>query len=78
MKLERCPFCPPLFSSPEIIQKRIEANGFDVEAYRVRCATCHAQSPYKRNAWLHGWHTTKEEAAEAWNRRSEGGLILSG
>ena len=36
------------------------------------CSVCRAQSPYKRNAWLHGWHETVEEAANAWNRRADG------
>lgn len=64
-----CPFCS---GRPEIVNKHMRVNGFGGTVYRVRCSLCHAQSPYKRNSWLHGWHETMVDAAEAWNRRADG------
>ena len=64
--LKSCPFCGGV---AEYAAKQMTTNGYDGVAVRARCSRCHAQSPYKRNAWLHGWHETLEDAAEAWNRR---------
>ena len=65
-ELRPCPFCG---GSAEYVCKAALVNGFHGEVFRVRCSQCHAQSPYKRNPRLHGFHTTVESAADAWNRR---------
>lgn len=68
--LKPCPFCG---GEGEYRVKYIAAPyGEERMVVRVRCVKCHAQSPYKRNAWLHGWHVSVEEAAEAWNGRGAG------
>lgn len=67
-ELKPCPFCGGV-AAP--LYKHMTANGYDGTVYRMRCAICHAQSPYKRNAWLHGWHENLADAADAWNRRAK-------
>lgn len=67
-ELKRCPFCG---GEAEMVSKFMMANGFRGIAYRVRCSECYAQSPYKRNPILHGFHVSSDKAVEAWNRRAD-------
>ena len=71
-QLEECPFCK---GRAEMQQKRYDNARYTrfngVMLYRVRCSECHAQSPYKANEILHGWHTDERSAADAWNRRAD-------
>lgn len=63
-----CPFCG---GEAEFISKPMVVKRTERTVYRVRCADCYAQSPYRSNAFLHGYHETLGKAAEAWNRRKE-------
>lgn len=64
--LKTCPFCG---GKGETISKFMKVKGRERQVYRIRCSTCYAQSPYRANAYLHGFHETLDGAAEAWNRR---------
>ena len=66
--LLQCPFCG---GRAEVKCKHMAVNGYNGIVYRVRCALCYAQSPYRRNARLHGHHETLEQAVDAWNRRAK-------
>ena len=68
-ELRKCPFCG---GKGETISKFMTVKGKEHIVYRIRCEECYAQSPYKRNAYLHGFHETLNSAVEAWNWRVEG------
>jgi len=69
-KLKPCPFCG---GEADFISKPVATIKLETYmTYRVRCRECYAQSPYRSNAYLHGFHRTLDEAAEAWNRRADG------
>ena len=63
-ELRECPFCG---SDGEIVSKVLDSG----TVYRVRCRLCYAQSPYRANPVMHGFHTTVKKAADAWNRRAD-------
>ena len=65
--LKRCPFCG---GKAEYITKIMQVRWKEQLCYRIRCKDCYAQSPYKCNAYLHGFHETFEKAVDAWNRRN--------
>jgi Lar family restriction alleviation protein len=66
--LKRCPFCG---GKAEYITKIMQVRWKEQLCYRIRCSSCFAQSPYKRNAYLHGFHETLNAAVDAWNGRYE-------
>lgn len=67
--LKSCPFCGG--EAETICKPKTELRNSPT-LYRIRCERCYAQSPYRANAYLHGWHETLKDADEAWNRRAEG------
>lgn len=67
--LKPCPFCG---GKGETITKPMRVGEAKLKTfYRIRCEDCYAQSPYKRNAYLHGYHKTLADAVDAWNRRTK-------
>ena len=67
-ELKPCPFCG---GEAECVPKAAVIKLKDTMIYRYRCRVCYAQSPYMANSRLHGFHTTIDKAAEAWNRRAK-------